>query len=387
MADDEKEEIRPLLGNTVTSDVMSRSLRLFTLGFIVFVTFMQTLTYVMTYYAINEYALKWFQDSLYPNTTFHKNQSKCDPDINSSSHEQDHVQSVTSQWSIFASLANGIPVIFTGTIMSSLTDSYGRKRFLIVPLFGTFVKNGLCACAVAYKWNIYVMTAFFFIEGFAGGWVTTLSIASASVADLTPPDKSRSFVLSVMSVGIGLGFVGGTLLSGYILNQNTGYVIPILISTCLSLLAIVLIVFMFKEPLPVSKRTKSVGLAAKIQNMVAFYWKNDGRNIRWRYIITIICFGFIEIGILGKTTVEIYFVSDIPFCLTPLEISLFASLRGIAQELVGTAMLRLLQVCLLDEVITVLGILSGIGYFVVEGTATSNVALFLGKFNNILFKA
>ncbi|KAK3090345.1 hypothetical protein FSP39_011084 [Pinctada imbricata] len=370
-------EKQPLLPSMEENpNPMSKPKRIFSLVFIVFITFMQTLTYVMTYYTVSEYALAWFEKTLYPNQTFTQNESNCE--VNRSTEEYKdlmNVQSVTSKWSIYVSLAAGLPILLSGTLLSALTDNYGRKRIIVIPIFCTFLKNGLCALAVYNAWDIYLFTVFMFVEGAGGGWVTTLSVGSACIADLTKPDKSRSFMLTLMGTGIGLGFVGGTLLAGYTI-MKVGYLYPLVISTILSLITVILITSLFPEPLPEHKRLKHFNPSSKAFSLVEFYVKNTGPNFRIRYILAIISLGFMEIGYLGKTTVEIFYATDPPYCLNPIEISIFASVRGLTQEIIGAVFLKIFQMCIVDEMITLFGLLSGIAYYIIEGLSVDKVMLF-----------
>ena len=96
-------------------------------------------------------------------------------------------------------------------ILGQLSDKYGRKPILMVSLLGTALSYMVFAAGLLLR-NLPIL---FVSRGFAGIAGGTISVAQASIADITAPqDRTKNFGLigAVFGVGFILGpFIGGKL--------------------------------------------------------------------------------------------------------------------------------------------------------------------------------
>ncbi|MCF6274424.1 MAG: MFS transporter [Robiginitomaculum sp.] len=131
-----------------------------------------------------------------------------------------------------------------GPFWGALSDRIGRKPVLAIALSGAFL---------AYILMIYAKTPEMILlsRAFAGLMAGNIATAYAAIADLTPP-KDRAKGMGVLGAAFGLGFVIGPAIGGYLggaTPETANIVYPAIASAGFSLLAILAIIFLFKETL------------------------------------------------------------------------------------------------------------------------------------------
>lgn len=145
-------------------------------------------------------------------------------------------------------------------ILGKWSDTYGRKRILLLSNVGTSIGWLLFLFALflpSNHFNIHIVFLGNFIiiipllvlflaraiDGITGG---NISIANAYLADLSS-DSTRSKNFGKMAISSNLGFIIGPTLAGILGGTTYGAVLPVLAALILSLLTIVVIVFLLRE--------------------------------------------------------------------------------------------------------------------------------------------
>ncbi|XP_062596904.1 lysosomal proton-coupled steroid conjugate and bile acid symporter SLC46A3-like [Saccostrea cucullata] len=341
-------------------------------------------------YSYGEYGHKAFHDLKYPDDDFRKNHSSkslCETNTSSKEyHKEQRVQADVSQWSIFMALAQGIPLLISAGLFSSLSDSKGRKPFILVSNIGIFLKALFMCVAVRFQWNIYIFVVFSFIDGCCGSWVTQISLAMAMVSDLTDVGKSRSFLIAMVGFMISMGYASGSFASGFIINK-LGFTWGLAISSMTSIVPMIILYFI-EETLDESKRIKfDCNMKTYFKNLIQFYIKDDPVNkhsSKWRYVLSLSAFVFVVLPRLGSFSVEIYYVMDTPFCFKPVVIGIFQTSKTIVSDSVILLGIKLLQNKFNDETIALIGSASSVVSFILIGIAPSTsfliVASVIGAF-------
>lgn len=144
-----------------------------------------------------------------------------------------------------------------------LSDRYGRKPILIMSLIGSVVSNLL----LAFVFSGIFLSVFLFISAraFAGIFAANISAAQAAISDITAPED-RTKGIALISAAFGLGFVFGPAIGG-VLSDKFGYGFPVYISAALSLVALLLCIFVFKETLPKEVQLKNRSLKRKFNSL------------------------------------------------------------------------------------------------------------------------
>lgn len=149
-------------------------------------------------------------------------------------------------------------------ILGRLSDNIGRKKVLVISQAGTFFSWALFLIAfflpVSTLWKqdssitgSYLMTLpllMIFVarmlDGFTGG---NISVANAYMSDVST-DEDRSENFGKMGASSSLGFVLGPALAGILASTIMGEMLPIMIASFISLVAIFIIIFRLKESNP-----------------------------------------------------------------------------------------------------------------------------------------
>src|SRR6202043_3275106 len=130
-----------------------------------------------------------------------------------------------------------------------LSDRYGRRPILMSSLGGACVSYVLLGCAR----NIWWLLASRMLAGFMAG---NIAAAFAYASDVSAPQQ-RAATLGLIGAAIGIGFALGPPLGGLLAGEDPAgadFVAPAVVSTCLSLFAILLVRWVLPESNPAAKR-------------------------------------------------------------------------------------------------------------------------------------
>ncbi|XP_019919452.3 proton-coupled folate transporter-like isoform X1 [Magallana gigas] len=337
---------------------------------------------VHSIYTAYEYGHKTFQKQLFSNISnaSSSEESLCETNTSSQAYKDEQVvQQVVARWGVYINLAQGVPLVFSSLLFSSLSDSMGRKPFLFIVAIGLFTKQLLMTLAMVMEWNIYLFPFFTLIEGASGSWITENAITFAIVADITNAGKHRSFLMTVLGVVSGIGYSVGTFVSGYIVTE-IGYEYSMAMSCGSAGLAIMMICFI-PETVSKTQRLKSkFSFIGNLKDMIQFYTKDDPSSpssTRFRYLTAILAFYFIMGAKFGAFAFEVFYLLNSPFCFSPKKISIFETIKTSLSKLVVILGMRPMQRCLMDELIALIGILSCTAMFLLFGVAQTETFLYI----------
>ena len=145
----------------------------------------------------------------------------------------------------FFSVGQFIAAPFWGRV----SDSIGRKKVLVITLFGSAISYIILAFAPT------IMTVILsrILSGFMAG---NISIAFAYVTDITD-NENRAAGLGKVSAGLGLGFMTGPAIGGFLAGNDVAtanYILVALSGAGINLIAIFATIFFLKESLPMEDR-------------------------------------------------------------------------------------------------------------------------------------
>jgi multidrug resistance protein len=150
------------------------------------------------------------------------------------------------QTAILMSIYSLMQLVFS-PVWGRLSDRLGRRPILLLSIFGSAGSQLGYALAPSFWWLVVA-------RGFAGVCGANISAAQAYIADVTD-EKSRAAGMGMMGAAMGLGFIFGPALGGYLsLHSPT---LPFFVAAGLAVANFVSAFFILKEPRPASERTQA----------------------------------------------------------------------------------------------------------------------------------
>ena len=151
-------------------------------------------------------------------------------------------------------------------ILGKISDIFGRKKILILCLFGS---------AISYL-ILYFATNFIlvlFARSIAGLFASTTAVANAYVTETTSL-KNRSKGMGLIGAAFGLGFVFGPVIGGYFGGgeiNNINYKLPFLIAIIVSIISCFITFFLLKEPKKRNKQFVSINFLNSFKDLIKFF--------------------------------------------------------------------------------------------------------------------
>jgi MFS transporter, DHA1 family, tetracycline resistance protein len=141
---------------------------------------------------------------------------------------------------------------FGAPLLADLSDQLGRKRTLVIALWGTFLGYVLTAIGVWQHWFSLILLGRV-IDGFTAG---SQPIAQAAVVDLSPQHEKAKSIARVL-LFLYLGFVAGPIIGGLLTHTEWvswfGLQTPLLMAAILAFINIMLLQRFFHETYQVKK--------------------------------------------------------------------------------------------------------------------------------------
>ena len=115
---------------------------------------------------------------------------------NMSDHHQDDIQKTTAYYTLAFQLTNGIPNLFGSFLVSSLSDSFGRKIGLLLPIAGQGLSYLGFGAIIIFDLSLYGFFLTELINGISGN---VFPVAAAYLTDVTT-ESTRTFRMSVLDI-------------------------------------------------------------------------------------------------------------------------------------------------------------------------------------------
>lgn len=163
----------------------------------------------------------------------------------------------------------------------SLSDVRGRKNILLLTIFGLAISYAIWA----FAGNFWILIIARLVGGIMGG---NISVATAIVADVTPPER-RTSGMAIVGIAFGLGFILGPAIGGFLGQFNllafypnlkdfgiNPFTVTALFSLLLSIINLIWVYTSLPETLPVEARTKSCAEPFKMFRL----FQHENKNIQ-----------------------------------------------------------------------------------------------------------
>lgn len=163
---------------------------------------------------------------------------------------------------------------FGAPILGDLSDNFGRKKLLMISIFGTLLGYIIIAVGIINQ-NIFLVFLGRILDGFTGG---NISVAQSSISDLsTNENKARNFGL--IGLAFGLGFVLGPYIGGKLSDSNNinwfNNSTPFFFASILTGINLILIYFYYSETLRVKKEFQKIIFFKGFKNILKITQSNS----------------------------------------------------------------------------------------------------------------
>jgi len=220
-----------------------------------------------------------------------------------------------------------------GPFWGGLSDRIGRKRVLMICLFGGAVSYGMLGAAKEL-WMLYAA------RGFGGLMAGSLPVASALMADVSPPHK-RAKAMGLVGTAFGLGLILGPVIGGVLVGPDNSFLLPGLFAAVMSVASVLLAGWLLPSDRPAASPSSAADETPQ-ESIPAFLRRRRTTLLTLQYVLH-----------TGAVSAAIY--------LSPLWLATYQDWGprevGILFGLVGVAMI-LIQGALMDWMTRTLGLLN-----------------------------
>ncbi len=210
-------------------------------------------------------------------------------------------------------------------VLGMVSDRIGRRPVLLICLLGSAIGYFIFGVGGAL-WILFLSRL---IDGITGG---NLSVATAYIADVTPPEK-RAQNFAMMGAAFGLGFLLGPAIGGMLGNINLA--LPAFVAGGLSLVAMAIGFFVLPESL-----TKEMRAANKREDANPF--TAISRILRLPGLGLLLTATFIFLFAFNGMTNNVSVFMIEKFNVQPFEFALVFVLAGIVNIIVQGGLIRIL---------------------------------------------
>ncbi|KAF2846403.1 tetracycline-efflux transporter-like protein [Plenodomus tracheiphilus IPT5] len=139
--------------------------------------------------------------------------------------QNDAVSSRSSLFLLYAGLCSGILSAIISPKIGSLSDRYGRKKFMIFNTCGALFGEVLTILAAKFPETLHVnwILVGYCLEGISGSFIVGMALAHSYASDCVSPQR-RNVAFSYFHACLFTGIAIGPALAGYIIEARKKYV-------------------------------------------------------------------------------------------------------------------------------------------------------------------
>lgn len=196
--------------------------------------------------------------------------------------------SVTTGYLLLGLILSLFPLMqfFSTSILGQLSDSIGRKKILFFTLLGTALSYVIFAAGILFR-SIPLLFVSRTLAGITSG---NISVATASIADLTKPeDRAKNFGL--IGAAFGTGFIIGPFIGGKLSDPSIvswfNPSVPFWFSAAVSLINVFFVYKFFKETNKFTAKHFHINWARSIHNILKVF---EMKNLRLLYLTSFLFF-------------------------------------------------------------------------------------------------
>ena len=311
--------------------------------------------------------------------------SPCDQNTSSPEYQiHTEIQQQSAKWLMYIGLAGSIPALVSNLVFGSYSDVLGRRFVFGISTLGFTILCIAVTIVVHFKANLLFIILGTLVDSASGSATVFFAVQFSYISDITYANKRRSIAIVLCELILGVTVSVSSLVTGYFIKY-TGFFYPMLTATLLCAIAFILSVTIIPETLPHRNRSENKSCLRNVIRSVKLYTSPGTQRKRFKYLLLIISFTFMVIS-MGGMSLEALYQLGRPFCWDASKIGWFGTVKISCMSFIGLGFVLLFHRCLSDDSIAIIGNISGIISYVVEGLAKTDLILYTGKFYHYLNK-
>jgi MFS transporter, DHA1 family, tetracycline resistance protein len=243
--------------------------------------------------------------------------------------------------------------------LGALSDRIGRRPVILISLLGSGVDYFAMAMAPSITWLFATRV----INGLTGA---SYSVATAYVADVTPPEK-RAASFGLIGAAFGLGFVIGPVVGGMLGAVNIR--LPFVVAGCLTLVNWLYGMFVLPESLPKENRSQFRWRRA---NPVGAFFLLRKYPLVMGMAISLFLMNMAQFALHATWALSMQHRFD----WTPVHIGMSLAMVGVCAAIVQGGIVRRLVPALGERRSLMLGLAMGVLAYIGYGAATQGWMIF-----------
>ncbi|XP_068601186.1 proton-coupled folate transporter [Brachionichthys hirsutus] len=292
---------------------------------------------------------------------------------------QKEVETLTAHWILYISLAGFSVGLFVVPLLGSWSDLAGRRTVLILPNLGLAFQAAIYLVVMYLKLPVVYFLIGRLLSGLSGDFNAILAGCFSYVADVSD-SQSLTFRMAILESCLGISGMLASIIGGQ-WKRAQGYINPFWL-VLVSHLASALYAYLFVcESVPVDPSAKL--LSSRHYKAVWHLLSKGGTSIEggrfhrcklWLYML---CFFFVLTVHFGSRSIFVLYELSSPLCWGPTLIG-FGSAALHLVYLTSLLGLKLMQRCLADSWLALMGLASNIAGLVVFSVADTTLLMFTG---------
>lgn len=302
---------------------------------------------------------------------------------------QKEVETLTAHWNLYINLGGFSVGLLVVPLLGSWSDLAGRRPVLIIPSLGLALQAVVYLVVMYLKLSVVYFLVGRMLSGLCGDFNTILAACFAYVADTTDR-KSRTFRVAVLEACLGLSGMLASIIGGQ-WRRAQGYINPFWLVLATSLTAALYAYLFVPESIVPDPSAKL--LTTRHHRAVWQLYSKGGRacvgDVRFQRLklwLYTLCFFLVVTVHFGSRDLYVIYELSSPLCWGSALIGYGSAALHLAylSSLLG---LKVMQHCLEDSWVALIGLASNIIGLVVISVADTTPLMFTGYGVCFLFMA